>query len=67
MKIGKDAGVAFGVLTGTTMASGLAFLFGLEPVSVIWTVSIGGIAGAAAGLAGAVLLERVGFLRRTKS
>lgn len=63
MRMGKDIGLALGMLAGTTMASGIAFLVGLEPVSLICTVSIGGAAGAIAGIAAAVLMERFGYFR----
>lgn len=58
MKIGKDVGLALGILSGTTMASGWAFLLRLEPVSLIWCVSIGAAAGGAAGIAITVLWPR---------
>ncbi|MEC0239151.1 hypothetical protein P4H66_04605 [Paenibacillus dokdonensis] len=58
MRMGKDIGLALGMLAGTTMASGIAFLMGLEPVSLICTVSMGGAVGATAGIAAAVLMER---------
>ncbi|GIP27704.1 hypothetical protein J23TS9_28340 [Paenibacillus sp. J23TS9] len=57
MRMGKDIGLALGMLAGTTMASGIAFLLGLEPFSLICTVSIGGAAGATAGITAAVLMK----------
>ncbi|MWV43839.1 hypothetical protein GRF59_09345 [Paenibacillus sp. HJL G12] len=63
MGIGKDSGVAIGVLAGTTMASGCAFLMGLGSFPLMWTVSIGGGAGAIIGTAVPVLLKHRRKLR----
>ncbi|MGG3741427.1 hypothetical protein [Paenibacillus chibensis] len=58
MQFGRDVGISLGILAGTTLASGLAFLMRLEPVSMIWTVSLGGVSGAAVGIAATFALKR---------
>ncbi|MDR0270586.1 hypothetical protein [Paenibacillus sp.] len=58
MEIGKSAGTALGMLAGTTLASGIAFLAGMGPTLLTLTVCAGGAAGTAAGYSAAFWLER---------
>ncbi|WFR62008.1 hypothetical protein P9222_27610 [Paenibacillus amylolyticus] len=57
MKLTKELGISLGFLAGTTFGSGIAFLFRLQSVEVIASVTLFGIAGAIAGIIMAVILR----------
>lgn len=50
MKFTKDIGIALGFLAGTTLGSGISFLFRFQPSHLMGTVAICGLAGVIAGL-----------------
>ncbi|MFX3647490.1 MAG: hypothetical protein ACE3K2_26770 [Paenibacillus sp.] len=58
MKLTKELGISLGFLAGTTFGSGIAFLFRLQSVEVIASVSLFGIAGAITGVIMAVILRQ---------
>ncbi|MCP1183332.1 hypothetical protein [Paenibacillus sp. 1781tsa1] len=58
MKLTKELGISLGFLAGTTLGSGIAFLFRLQSVEVIASVTLFGIAGAITGLIMAVILRQ---------
>ncbi|WP_145319427.1 MULTISPECIES: hypothetical protein [Paenibacillus] len=58
MKLTKELGVSLGFLAGTTFGSGIAFLFRLQSVEVIASVTLFGIAGAIAGIIMAIILRQ---------
>ncbi|MGO4730119.1 hypothetical protein [Paenibacillus sp. 2KB_22] len=58
MKLTKELGISLGFLAGTTFGSGIAFLFRLQSVEVIASVTLFGIAGAITGLIMAVILRQ---------
>ncbi|WP_339241093.1 hypothetical protein MKX40_09710 [Paenibacillus sp. FSL R5-0517] len=58
MKLTNELGISLGFLAGTTFGSGIAFLFRLQSVEVIASVTLFGIAGAITGLIMAVILRQ---------
>ncbi|MGF9698283.1 hypothetical protein [Paenibacillus sp. MABNR03] len=58
MQLGKDTGISLGFLAGTTLGSGIAFLFQFRAYEVIGSVAFFGIIGALAGLWTAVVLHQ---------
>ncbi|WP_458462910.1 hypothetical protein [Paenibacillus sp.] len=58
MKITKESGISLGFLAGTTFGSGIAFLFRLQSVEVVASVTLFGIAGAVAGIITAVIMRQ---------
>ncbi|WP_338708326.1 hypothetical protein [Paenibacillus amylolyticus] len=58
MKLTKELGISLGFLAGTTFGSGIAFLFCLQSVEVVASVTLFGIAGAIAGIITAVILRQ---------
>lgn len=58
MQLGKDTGLSLGFLAGTTLGSGIAFLFQFQAYEVISSVAFFGIVGALSGLGTAVFLRQ---------
>ncbi|MFC9707689.1 hypothetical protein JNUCC31_25690 [Paenibacillus sp. JNUCC31] len=50
MKLAKETGISLGFLAGTTLGSGIAFLFRFQANEVMASVGLFGIVGAIAGL-----------------
>lgn len=48
--IGRDSGMALGLLAGTTFGSGIGFLLGWHSYNLVWIVSICGVIGVLTGL-----------------
>jgi len=58
MKFTKDIGIALGFLAGTTLGSGISFLFRFQPNHLMGTVAICGLAGVIAGFWAAAYLQQ---------
>ncbi|WP_154895994.1 hypothetical protein [Paenibacillus illinoisensis] len=58
MQLGKDTGLSLGFLAGTTLGSGIAFLFQFQAYEVVGSVSLFGIIGALSGLWTAIFLRQ---------
>ncbi|MBR2564378.1 MAG: hypothetical protein IKE29_07130 [Paenibacillus sp.] len=50
MRSYRHVGIALGFLGGTTLGSGISFLFRLEPVQLMLCVTLCGLGGILAGL-----------------
>ncbi|CAM2963272.1 hypothetical protein PASE110613_09845 [Paenibacillus sediminis] len=58
MKIGKDVGASLGFLAGTTLGSGISFLYSMTATPTITTVSVFGVIGTALGIMTSMMLQR---------
>ncbi|MGF7045848.1 uncharacterized membrane protein YgaE (UPF0421/DUF939 family) [Paenibacillus sp. DS2015] len=55
MNINKRIGASLGLLAGTTLGSGISFLFLLQTYDLVWCVTIGGVIGITLGIAFSML------------